>query len=183
MTGPAAGPGPSAGAGGPGPAAGPGGTRFPPHLRLPAFPWDALVPYAEKARAHPDGLLDLSIGTPVDPVPAVVQDALAAAADSPGYPAAAGTAALTAAACRWLARRTGAEVAPHAVIPTVGSKELVALLPALLGVAPGSLVVHPSLAYPTYDIGARFAGATRCRSTRPVRTSRPSTRAGSPCSG
>ena len=42
--------------------------------------------YAERARAHPDGIVDLSIGTPVDPTPEVVQDALRAAADSPGYP-------------------------------------------------------------------------------------------------
>ena len=54
---------------------------------LPDFPWDQLTSYAATARAHPDGIVDLSIGTPVDPTPQVVQDALAAAADAPGYPA------------------------------------------------------------------------------------------------
>jgi succinyldiaminopimelate transaminase len=45
------------------------------------------------------------------------------------------------------------------VLPTIGSKELVAWLPTLLGVRPGESVVFPELAYPTYDVGARLAGA------------------------
>jgi aspartate/methionine/tyrosine aminotransferase len=55
-----------------------------PAARLPVFPWDLLTPYREKAAAHPGGIVDLSVGTPVDPVPAVVREALIAAADSPG---------------------------------------------------------------------------------------------------
>ena len=66
-------------------------TRVTVSSRLPDFPWDALAPYAERARAHPDGIVDLSVGTPVDPTPEVVQRALAAAADSPGYPTTIGT--------------------------------------------------------------------------------------------
>ncbi|MCW2709316.1 MAG: dapC, partial [Frankiales bacterium] len=62
--------------------------------QLPVFPWDQLVPYGETARQHPDGIVDLSIGTPVDPTPAVVQEALKAAADAPGYPLTIGTADL-----------------------------------------------------------------------------------------
>lgn len=54
--------------------------------KLPDFPWDRLEPYKERALAHPDGIVDLSVGTPVDPVPRIVQDALTGAADSPGYP-------------------------------------------------------------------------------------------------
>ena len=54
--------------------------------RLPDFPWDQLASYAATARSHPDGIVDLSVGTPVDPTPDVVQAALRAAADSPGYP-------------------------------------------------------------------------------------------------
>lgn len=83
------------------------------------------------------------------------------AADSPGYPAAAGTAALRAAAARWLTERHGVRgLEPDAVVPTVGSKELVALLPLLLGARPGGRVLLPTLAYPTYDIGVRVAGCT-----------------------
>ncbi len=101
------------------------------------------------------------MGTPVDPTPEVVQQALRAAADAPGYPLTAGTPALRAAALRWAARRLGvADLDPGAVLPTIGTKELVAWLPTLLGLGPGSTVVHPALAYPTYDVGARLAGAT-----------------------
>ncbi len=127
---------------------------------LPAYPWDSLTAAAELARAHPDGLVDLSIGTPVDPVPGVVQAALSAAGNSPGYPATAGTAALREAAAGWLARRHGVRVDPTAVLPVIGTKEFIAWLPTLLGCGPGDVVVHPELAYPTYDAGARLAGAT-----------------------
>jgi succinyldiaminopimelate transaminase len=127
---------------------------------LPDFPWDTLAPYAAIARAHPRGLVDLSVGTPVDPTPAIVRDALAAAADAPGYPTTHGTPALREAVVAWFARRRGVPgLDPAAVLPTVGSKELVALLPSLLGLGAGDVVVHPVTAYPTYDVGARLAGA------------------------
>jgi succinyldiaminopimelate transaminase len=96
----------------------------------------------------------------VDPVPANVRAALAAASDAPGYPPAAGTAALREAAAGWLARRHSVIVDPGAVLPLMGSKELIAWLPTLLGCGPGDSVVHPALAYPTYDTGTRLAGAT-----------------------
>jgi len=127
---------------------------------LPDFPWDTLTPYAERARAHERGIVDLSVGTPVDPTPEVVRDALVAAADSPGYPQTWGTPALRDAVVRWFARRRGVpDLDPAGVLPTVGSKELVALLPALLGLGAGDTVLHPAVAYPTYDVGARLAGA------------------------
>jgi len=103
--------------------------------------------------------VDLSIGTPVDPVPPGVRAALTAAADSPGYPQTAGTPQLREAAARWLARRHGVSVDPGAVLPVIGTKEIIASLPALLGCGTGDTVVYPELAYPTYEIGARLAGA------------------------
>jgi succinyldiaminopimelate transaminase len=130
-------------------------------VALPEFPWDRLAPYAATARAHPDGIVDLSVGTPVDPTPEVIRHALAAAADAPGYPLTAGTPQLRQAATRWLARRLGVHgLDSAAVLPTIGSKELVAWLPTLLGLGPGDLVALPALAYPTYDVGVRLAGAT-----------------------
>jgi succinyldiaminopimelate transaminase len=99
------------------------------------------------------------MGTPVDPVPAVVREALAAAANSPGYPATHGTRELREAAAGWLQRAHGVTVSPDAVLPVIGTKEFIAWLPVLLGCGPGDTVVHPTLAYPTYDIGARLAGA------------------------
>src|SRR5258708_25291675 len=135
--------------------------------RLPEFPWDRLAPASAIAAAHPDGIANLSIGTPVDPVPAVIQAALASAADSPGYPLTRGTPSLRAAAAGWLARRHGVAANPDAVLPVIGTKELIAWLPTLLGCGPGDGVCFPELAYPTYDIGARMAGARSLASDAP----------------
>ena len=133
--------------------------------RLPDFPWDQLTAYAATARAHPDGIVDLSIGTPVDPTPTVVQEALAAAADSPGYPVTIGLEQTRRAAIDWLTRRAGAiELGLDAVLPTIGSKELIGSLAGHLGIGAGDVVVHPELAYPTYEVGTVLAGA------RPVAT-------------
>ncbi|WP_454051272.1 succinyldiaminopimelate transaminase [Cellulomonas sp. Marseille-Q8402] len=136
---------------------------------LPDFPWDTLTPYGDRARAHPGGIVDLSVGTPVDPTPELVRRALADAADAPGYPQTWGTPALREAVAAWFARRRGVPgLDPAGVLPTVGSKELVALLPALLGLGAGDLVAHPAAAYPTYDVGARLAGAEPVATDDPV---------------
>jgi len=129
--------------------------------RLPDFPWDSLAPFKERASSHVGGLVDLSVGTPVDPTPQVVRAALTAAADAPGYPQTWGTPALREAVAAWFARRRGVpQVNPDGVLPTMGSKELVAWLPTLLGAGPGDVVAFPAVAYPTYDVGARIAGAS-----------------------
>ena len=127
--------------------------------RLPEYPWDELAPIREKARAFPAAVVDLSIGTPVDSVPPVIQQALKAAADAPGYPSTAGTAALRAAAASWLARCHDVHVDADSVLPVIGTKEFIAWLPVMLGLGAGDAVLYPALAYPTYDIGARLAGA------------------------
>nr|WSY51994.1 bifunctional succinyldiaminopimelate transaminase/glutamate-prephenate aminotransferase [Streptomyces sp. NBC_00886] len=127
---------------------------------LPTFPWDKLEPYKKTATAHPDGIVDLSVGTPVDPVPDLIQKALIDAADSPGYPTVWGTPALRDAITGWVERRLGARDVTHRhVLPIVGSKELVAWLPTQLGLGPGDRVAYPRLAYPTYEVGARLARA------------------------
>jgi succinyldiaminopimelate transaminase len=130
-------------------------------LDLPDYPWEAMAPYLAKASEHPGGAVNLSIGTPVDPTPQLVQDALKAAANAPGYPTVHGTAALREAIAGWFERRRGVPgLDPRNIMPTVGSKELVAWLPLLLGLKPGDVVVRPKVAYPTYDIGATLAGLT-----------------------
>ncbi|KRE35740.1 succinyldiaminopimelate transaminase [Janibacter sp. Soil728] len=135
---------------------------------LPDFPWDSLAPAKERARAFSssdeakgEGIVDLSVGTPVDATPEVVQDALREAADAPGYPQTWGTPDLREGIADWFARRRGAPgLDPDGIMPTIGSKELVAWLPTLLGLGAGDIVGFPRVAYPTYDVGARIAGAT-----------------------
>jgi succinyldiaminopimelate transaminase len=128
--------------------------------RLPDFPWDQITSYGDAARAHPDGIVDLSVGTPVDPTPEVVQQALRDAADSPGYPTTVGLPETRQACVDWLGRRFGVTgLGLDGVLPVIGSKELIASLPTHLGVGPGDLVVQPRLAYPTYEVGAVLAGA------------------------
>ncbi|GAA1997540.1 succinyldiaminopimelate transaminase [Nakamurella flavida] len=137
-------------------------TRGP--AALPDFPWDALAPARELAGRHPDGLVDLSIGTPVNRVPLPVRTALGNASDAPGYPTVHGTAALREAYVGWLSRAHGVRgLDPEDVLPTIGSKELVASLPTQLGLGRGDLVVIPDLAYPTYEVGALMAGCTVLR--------------------
>ena len=137
-------------------------------LDLPDFPWDSLAPFAERARAHPGGIVDLSVGSPVDPTPALIRDALVAATDAHSYPATAGSPALREAIVDWYARRRGVALGVDEVLPTIGSKELVAWLPLMLGLGDGDTVVHPAVAYPTYAIGAALAGASVLASDDPA---------------
>lgn len=138
--------------------------------QLPDFPWDSLDAARARAATHPDGIVDLSVGTPVDPTPEIARLALAAAADAPGYPTTWGTPALRAAIIDYLSRRWGAAgLTDSGVLPVIGTKELVALLPTLLGVGRGQTVVIPTTAYPTYDVGARIAGATVVACDDPAR--------------
>ena len=129
-------------------------------LNLPEYPWEQLAPYRTIAENHPDGVVNLSIGTPVDPTPRIIRDALASATDAHGYPTTHGTLEVRQAIVDWFARRRNVPgLSPEQVMPTVGSKELVAWLPFLLGLGEGDVVMRPTVAYPTYDIGAQLAGA------------------------
>jgi len=126
---------------------------------LPDFPWDTLTDARAAAQAHPDGIVDLSVGTPVDPTPRIAVEALIRAANSPGYPMTSGTPALRKAIAAYLTRRWGADgLQSEDTLPVIGTKELVAWLPTLLGLGPDDLVVYPEMAYPTYLVGATIAG-------------------------
>ena len=129
----------------------PGGRRVRSPRALPDFPWDHLTAYADAARAHPDGIVDLSVGTPVDPTPEVVQQALREAADSPGYP-------LTDRPGRtpgrrrvdWLARRfgvTGLGLDARAAGDRLQGADRLAA-DATSASAPGDLVVAPGAGLP-----------------------------------
>jgi len=120
---------------------------------LPDFPWDALAPYAAKAREYAAGAIDLSQGTPVDSTPELIQSALRASSDSPRYPVTAGTSELQGAIRNWAINHLGA-TGEFDVLPVIGSKELVAWLPTILE---SKSVIYPEVAYPTYLVGALLA--------------------------
>ena len=123
--------------------------------KLPDFPWDALAPYGVIARAHPDGAIDLSVGTPVDATPTLIQRALHDGANAPGYPLTAGTIELRTAIENWARRELGAS-GEIGVLPLIGSKEFVAWLPTFIE---AKSVIYPKIAYPTYLVGALLAKA------------------------
>ena len=123
--------------------------------KLPDFPWDALAPYGEIARTHPQGAIDLSVGTPVDPTPEFIQQALRESANSPSYPVTMGTQELRTAIHQWAATTLGA-TGDFTVLPLIGSKEFVAWLPTFLE---SDTVLYPRIAYPTYLVGALLAQA------------------------
>ncbi|MEL4358858.1 MULTISPECIES: succinyldiaminopimelate transaminase [unclassified Luteococcus] len=145
--------------------------RDPLSARLPAFPWDSLADAKQRAAAHPGGICDLSVGTPVDPTPQLAIDALAAGATRwAGYPTVWGTPALRQSIIGYLERRWQARgLTERNVLPVIGTKELVAWLPTQLGLGPDDLIVIPSTAYPTYEVGAAIVGATVQRCDDPAR--------------
>jgi len=122
---------------------------------LPDFPWDALAPFGQIARAHPNGIIDLSVGTPVDSTPEFIQAVLRDSSNSPSYPVTAGTPDLRDAIRDWAHSRLGA-TGDFDVLPLIGSKELVAWLPTIVE---AKKVLIPEIAYPTYHVGALIAQA------------------------
>ncbi len=99
----------------------------------PVYPYARLDALKQRACEAPGGIVDLSIGTPNDPVPDIVVAALSAAGPtSAGYPRAVGGPALREAAAGWMERTFGVVVDPVQVVNCLGTKELVASLPHLL---------------------------------------------------
>jgi len=106
-------------------------------------------------------LFDFGLGDPREPTPSFLREALRAAVpESSQYPSPHGTAALRAAAAGYLDRRFGVKVDPdRQVVPATGAKEAIFHLPlAFAGDPRRSKVVMPDPAYPTYEVGTRFAG-------------------------
>ena len=102
----------------------------------------------------------MSIGSPVDPTPEVIQKALDNSSNAPGYPSTAGTLELRQAVVDWFVRRRGVPgLNPSQVMPTIGSKEFISWLPLMLGLGAGDAVVQPETAYTAYAVGAALCGA------------------------
>jgi len=121
---------------------------------------DVQAELRRRALAHPGGFADLATASPVDPTPQVFIDALAAAGGAPGYPLTIGVIELRDAMVNWFDRVRGVTLTRGEVLPTIGSKELLGLLPFLLGLGPDDVVVRPALAYPAYEAGALAVGAS-----------------------
>jgi succinyldiaminopimelate transaminase len=134
----------------------------------PPYPYDRLADLRKVADAFDGGSVDLSIGTPCDPPPAAIVEALAASGAERGYPPSVGTPAFREAAAAWLGRRFDAAVEAAQVAACIGTKELVAGVPQWLRLrSPGrDTVLYPHVSYPTYAMGAVLAG---CRPV-PYRT-------------
>lgn len=127
----------------------------------PPYPYDRLDELKAGALARFDDLVDLSIGTPCDPPPKAVVDALAHSGAERGYPASIGSPAYRQAAAGWMERRLGVTVPADALAACVGTKELVAGLPHWLRLRrpERDTVLYPAISYPTYAMGATLAGA------------------------
>jgi succinyldiaminopimelate transaminase len=126
----------------------------------PPYPYDRLAGLVEAAARLDGGAVDLSIGTPCDPPPDFVVEAMASSGTERGYPPSIGSVALREAAAAWMQRRLGVEVDPSAVAACIGTKELVASVPQHLRLRTPDrdTVLHPAVAYPTYAMGATLAG-------------------------
>ena len=126
----------------------------------PPYPYDRLQPLYALAERHDGGVVDLSIGTPCDPPPPLVLEALASSGTERSYPPSVGTPAFRQAVAGWFDRRFGVAVEPSDVAACVGSKELVAGLPHWLRLRDPSrdTVLYPEVSYPSYAMGALLAG-------------------------
>lgn len=123
-----------------------------------------MVELDERRRALVSGgkrLFDFGLGDPREPTPAFVKDTLRASVpDVSQYPSPFGTVALRRAAAGYLLRRFGVTVEPETqVLACAGAKEAIFHLPlAFAGDPRRRKVVMPDPGYPTYEVGARFAG-------------------------
>jgi succinyldiaminopimelate transaminase len=126
----------------------------------PPYPYDRLDALKPSAQALDGGLVDLSIGTPCDPPPPFVVEALASSAAERSYPASIGSPAFREAAAGWMQRRLGVEVPVAQLAACIGTKELVAGMPHWLRLRDPSrdVVLYPAISYPSYAMGAELAG-------------------------
>ena len=126
----------------------------------PPYPYDRLNDLTDLiGRTHGE-VVDLSVGTPFDPPPASVLEALSGSGTERAYPPSVGSRALLDAASNWMRRRFDVDVPVERIGATIGSKEMVASLPQYLSLRdPGrDTVLYPAISYPSYEMGATLAG-------------------------
>ncbi len=124
----------------------------------PPYPHDRLREVRSLPGEHGLELLDLSIGTPVDPLPEKFRQLSFDLAN--GYPTSIGSNRLRSAAIGWMSRRLGVELSLEEVAACVGSKEFVASTPWYLHLRQPErdVVLYPEVSYPTYAMGAILSG-------------------------
>lgn len=129
----------------------------------PPYPYARLDGIRAKAANLHGRVIDLSVGSPCDPPSAAVLKVLAdpdAGGATRSYPSSAGSPSAREAVAEWMAARLGAHVAASDVGLCIGTKELVAGIPAWLHLCNPArdTVLFPELSYPTYEMGAVLAG-------------------------
>lgn len=126
----------------------------------PPYPYERLDSFKPLGASFDGGLVDLSIGTPCDPPPASVVAALAASNSERGYPPSVGNEPLRRAFSEWMNRRFSVNVPASAIAACIGTKEFVGTLPQWMKLRSPWLdtILFPSIAYPTYEMGATLAG-------------------------
>ena len=126
----------------------------------PPYPYERLDALKPLAAAHHGGLVDLSIGTPCDPPPRQVLEALAHSNSERGYPASIGSLELRNAFAHWMDRRFSVSMDPKNISACIGTKEFVGTLPQWMKLRTPSrdTVLYPAVSYPTYEMGAILAG-------------------------
>jgi succinyldiaminopimelate transaminase len=134
--------------------------RDAPGFEPPPYPYDRLDAFQKIAAAHDGGIIDLSIGTPCDPPPAAVVEALSTSGAERGYPQSIGSEALRRAIARWMARRFAIDMPISRIAACIGTKEFVATTPQYMKLRRPNrdTVLYPQTAYPTYEMGAILAG-------------------------
>jgi len=127
---------------------------------LPKNLMAALEERKQALRAAGRPLWDFGLGDPREPTPPFLREALRAAVPEVSqYPSPLGTPALRGACAGYLLRRFGVAVDPDTqVVPATGAKESIFHLPLAFAGGPRRKVVMPDPGYPTYEVGARFAG-------------------------
>jgi aspartate/methionine/tyrosine aminotransferase len=130
-------------------------------IDLGKYPYEELEGIKKAILAKFPSIIDLSIGTPVDPVPHIVADSVYSAPfDYSGYPQSAGSTELLYAAKSWLERKFGLKISNDQLAACVGTKEFISSVVGFLkSLSPDKkYVLYPVPSYPTYRVSAILAG-------------------------
>ena len=136
-------------------------TINPVLAEMAAYPFVRLEEEKRRLLAAGVDVIDFGKGDPNEPTDPMIRQALVdALPERAPYPLAQGLPELRGAAAGWLERRFGVSVDPDTeIVPTYGSKEAIFSLAQVLDVS-GKVVAFGEPAYPVYERGAVFAGAS-----------------------